>query len=189
MFRIRKIWTSFQRDERGTLMAEAVLILPFMLWSYLALFVYWDSYRAINTVQKGAYTVSDMISREMKEVTPNYIDGMDALLEQMIDQDQDAKLRVSSLTWSDINLRYEVIWSRSPHGAMAPLSTTSVNGLADHLPILAGGDSLILVEVEVNYHPSFNVGINDQTLKQFIATRPRFPPGPRCMTGFVCTTL
>ena len=29
----------FRREEAGTLMAEAVLVLPFMLWSYLALFV------------------------------------------------------------------------------------------------------------------------------------------------------
>ena len=187
MFRIGKIWHSFQKDERGTLMAEAVLILPFMLWSYLALFVYWDSYRAINTVQKASYTISDMISREMKEVTPAYVDGMDAMLEQMIDQDQDAKLRVTSLTWSDINTRYEVIWSRSPHAAMTPLTTTSINGddIADHLPIMSGGDPMVLVEVEVNYHPSFNVGINDQTLKQFIATRPRFLLR-LCMTGIAC---
>ncbi len=39
-----------RQDESGALMAEAVLVLPFMLWSYLALFVYWDSYRAVNTV-------------------------------------------------------------------------------------------------------------------------------------------
>lgn len=189
MFRIDQIWKAFQRDEKGTLMAEAVLVLPFMLWSYLALFVYWDSYRSINTVQKAAYTVSDMISREMKEVTPAYIDGMDAMLEQMIDEDQNAKLRVTSLTWSETRNRYEVIWSRSPNSAMVPLTTSSIGALADRLPVMAGGDSMVLVEVEVDYHPSFNVGLNDQTLKQFITTRPRFPPGPRCMTGLACPTV
>ena len=106
-----------RQDESGTLMAEAVLVLPFMLWSYLALFVYWDSYRAVNTVQKAAYTVSDMISREMVSVTEAYIVGMDAMMEYLIDQDQDSKTRVSEITWSQINNRYEVFWSRSPHNA------------------------------------------------------------------------
>jgi hypothetical protein len=189
MFRIDKIRHSFLRDEKGTVMAEAVLVLPFMLWAYLALFVYWDAYRSINTVQKAAYTVSDMLSREMKEVTPVYVDGMDMMLEQMIDVDQNAKLRVTSLTWSDTNTRYEVIWSQSPNSEMVPLTTASIAALESRLPEMAGGDSMVLVEVEVDYHPAFNVGINDQTLSQFIATRPRFPPGPRCMTGLPCPTL
>ena len=33
--------------------------------AYLALFVYWDAFRSVNTTQKAAYTISDMISREM----------------------------------------------------------------------------------------------------------------------------
>lgn len=164
----------FRKDETGTLMAEAVLVLPFMLWSYLALFVYWDSYRAINTVQKSAYTVSDMISREMVSVSDGYINGMDRLLEYMIDQNQEAKLRVSSISWSAINNRYEVHWSRSPNNAMPILTTGTLASVKNGLPNMADGDFIMLVEVEVNYEPAFDVGLSDQTLKQFIVTRPRF---------------
>lgn len=176
----------FGRDETGTLVAESVLVLPFMLWSYLALFVYWDSYRAVNTVQKAAYTISDMISREMVPVTEAYIVGMDSVMEYLIDGDQNASIRVSSITWSQINNRYEVLWSRSPGNAMTQLTTGTVNALADKLPLLADGDSIVLVEVDVNYSAAFNVGINDQTLKQFIATRPRFVPRV-CLTTVACT--
>lgn len=175
-----------RQDESGTLMAEAVLVLPFMLWSYLALFVYWDSYRAINTVQKAAYTISDMISREMVSVTEAYIVGMDAMMEYMIDQDQDAKTRVTEITWSQINNRYEVFWSRSPHNALPRLTTASLSSIADKLPMMADGDHVVLVEVEVNYEPSFNVGLGDQTIKQFIVTRPRFVPRI-CLTGVPCS--
>ena len=127
-----------RQDESGTLMAEAVLVLPFMLWSYLALFVYWDSYRAVNTVQKAAYTVSDMISREMVSITEAYIVGMDAMMEYLIDSDRDAKTRVSSITWSQLNNRYEVQWSRSPGNAMPQLTTATVAPLADRLPTMHG---------------------------------------------------
>ena len=182
----RRLTRRFSREEAGTLMAEAVLVLPFMLWSYLALFVYWDSYRAVNTVQKAAYTISDMISRERTSVTEAYIIGMDAIIEHMIDQDQDSKTRITEITWSQINNRYEVFWSRSPHNALPVLTTASVAALADRLPTMADGDHVILVEVEVNYKPSFNVGIDDQTLKQFIVTRPRFLPRI-CLVGVACT--
>ena len=67
---IRRLLRRFLRDESATIMAEAVLVLPFMLWSYLGLFVYWDSFRVMNKVQKASYTISDMISREMVTLLP-----------------------------------------------------------------------------------------------------------------------
>lgn len=186
MHSLTKLLQRFAREDRGALVAEAVLVLPFMLWSYLALFVYWDAYRAMNTVQKAAYTVADMISREMVAVNDNYIYGMDAMLEYMIDQDQDAKTRVSSITWSDTNKRFEVLWSRSPGNALTPLTTTTLQAFKSQIPMMALGDTVVLVEVEVNYHPAFNVGVGNQVLKQFIVTRPRFVPKV-CLTGVVCT--
>lgn len=176
----------FKRDEAGTLMAEAVLVLPFMLWSYLALFVYWDSYRAINVVQKAAYTISDMISREMVPVTDAYITGMDSVMEYLIDQDQDAKIRVTSVTWSSVNKRFEVKWSRSPHNGMPALTTSSLQALSGRIPMMSDGDHVVLVEVQVNYEPAFNVGFGDNMLTQFVVTRPRFVPKV-CLTGVVCS--
>lgn len=185
MTMFRRLIQRFTREETGTLMAEAVIVLPVMLWSYLALFVYWDSYRAINTVQKAAYTVSDMLSRERTSITEAYIVGMDSIIEYMIDQDQEAKVRVSEIKWSQINNRYEIHWSRSPNGALPQLTTASVAALKGRLPVMADGDRVVLVEVEVNYHASFNVGVDDQTIKQFIVTRPRFLPRI-CLVGVTC---
>ncbi len=164
----------FRSDETGTLMAEAVLVLPFMLWAYLALFVYWDSFRAVNTVQKAAYTISDMLSRETLTVNDRYMSGLDGVMEYMIDQSQDAKLRVTSIRWSELNKRYEVHWSRSPGFTLTPHTTTSLTTIKKFLPKMSDGDFIVLVEVEVDYESSFNVGLNDTKLSQFIATRPRF---------------
>ncbi len=164
----------FFREETGTVMAEAVLVLPFMLWSYLALFVYWDSFRSLNTVQKAAYTVSDAISREMVSITPTYINGLDKMLEYLVDKNQDVKLRVSSIYQSDAHNRIEIHWSVAANGAMVPLTTTTLQTLKTKIPKMADGDFVILVEVEADYTPAFNVGMNETTLSQFIVTRPRF---------------
>lgn len=184
----------FARNERGNLMAETVLVLPFLLWAYVGLFVYWDAFRSINTVQKAAYTVSDMISREMNTISLEYLEGMDDILERLIDPGLDVALRVTSIVCvaevegkcDDEGGRNEVHWSRSPDNAMAPLNTSDLPALAGQIPDMSDGDYVVVVEVAVNYTPAFDVGVSDMQLEQFIVTRPRFVPRI-CMTGYACS--
>ena len=176
---LRNMFRRFGRDESGVLMAEAIIVLPFMLWSYLALFVYWDSFRSVNTSQKAAYTISDMISREMRPLPTNYITGMRDLMRYLIDNDQTVRIRVTSVTWSETNERLEVHWSRSPDNAVPLLTTTTLQTYAPRIPKMAGGDFVTIVETWVSYHPAFEVGMDDEEIKQFVVTRPRFY---RCIT-------
>lgn len=166
----------FGRDEGGAVVAEAVIVLPLLLWAYIALFVYWDTFRSMNTAQKAAYTVSDMISREQTGITTAYITGMSQVMEYLIDENQAARMRVTSVTWSATNNRFEVHWSRSPNNSMIVLTTATLQNLAYQIPTMAAGDFVIIVETQVDYKPSFNVNLPDQTFKQFIVTRPRFLP-------------
>jgi hypothetical protein len=69
---------------------------------------------------------------------------------------------------------------------MPQLTTASLSSIADRLPILADGDHVVLVEVAVDYTPSFNVGLGKQTIEQFIVTRPRFVPRV-CLTSVPCS--
>lgn len=176
----------FGRDDRGNLMAEAVLVLPFMLWAYIGLFIYWDAFRSINTVQKAAYTVSDMISREMITITPAYLQGMDAIVERLVDQDQDVAMRVTSIYFDESDDRNEVHWSLSPNNALRPLTTSMLQEFQDQIPEMSDGDYVVVVEVVVNYAPAFDVGVSDMQIKQFIVTRPRFVPRI-CVTGQPCS--
>lgn len=183
---MRALISRFLRCESGVVMAEAVIVLPLMLWAYLALFVYWDAYRSINTSQKAAYTISDMVSREMLPLPTNYVTGMRDLMTYLVDDNQTVKIRVTSLTFSGVNNRFEVDWSRSPDSAFPQLTTDSIQALAPQIPKLADGDHVVLVETEVSFHPAFDVGISDEVQKQFVVTRPRFVPKV-CMTGVVCS--
>ena len=171
---LRTMFRRFGRDESGVVMAEAIIVLPFMLWSYLALFVYWDAFRAVNTSQKAAYTISDMISREMVPLPTNYVTGMRNVVRYLIDSDQSVKVRVTSVTWSDTNARFQVHWSRSPDNAMPQLTTTTLQDYASRIPKMAAGDFVTIVETSISFHPAFNVGMNDEVIDQFIVTRPRF---------------
>ncbi len=170
--------TRFLRDETATVVAEAVIVLPLFLWAYIALYVYWDAFRSMNTVQKASYTVSDMISREQSKtgITTAYITGMKQVMEYLIDHDQSVQMRVTSVSWSDPNKRFEVHWSRSPSNTMTPLTTATLQHYAGHIPKMSAGDYVIVVEVDVAYEPAFDVGLPKQTFHQFIVTRPRFLP-------------
>ena len=173
---LRRRFAAFGRDEAGTIVAEAVIVLPLFLWAYIALFVYWDAFRSMNTVQKAAFTVSDMISREQTGITSAYIAGLSDLTEYLIDENQDANIRVTSVTWSGTNKRFQVHWSASPNGTMTPLTTATLLAFVDHIPEMSPGDFVVVLEVEVDYVATFDIGLPDQQFRQFIVTRPRFLP-------------
>ena len=173
---VRSSLTRFGRNETGAVVVEAVIVLPLFLWAYIALFVYWDAFRSMNTVQKAAYTISDMISREKVGKTTAYVNGVQEVLEYLIDKDHSARLRVTEVTWSNANKRFEVHWSRSPGNALPLLTTATLQNHSHAIPTMTAGDYVIVVEVEVAYKPAFDIGMPDQTFREFIVTRPRFAP-------------
>lgn len=167
----------FLRDEDGTIITETVIVLPLLLWAYIGLFVYWDCFRSLNTVQKAAYTVSDMLSRAQTGISAGYVDGLKRALEYLIDQDKNARMRVTSVTWNDASTQFEVHWSHSSDQSdMPPLSTATLQNYSAQIPTMTAGDYVVIIEVTVPYEPSFNVGLTAQTFGEFIVTRPRFLP-------------
>jgi len=171
-----KMIRRFARDEGGNLVVEAVLVLPIMLWAYAAMFVYWDAYQSINTVQKAAYTVTDLVTRQQGSVDDSFIDGMRGTMDYLIETPGAAKMRVTSFRWSEANDRYEVIWSRSPGSALTQLTTSSIAALTAKLPTMSDGDSAVLVEANVNYTPPMRFGLEPNVINQFVVSRPRYLP-------------
>jgi hypothetical protein len=184
---LSKLLRRFARDEHGTIMIDTILVLPMFVWAYAGLFVYWDNYRSINTVQKASYTVSDLISRSQDSdgINDAYIAGMRTAFNSMIGTDGSGDIRVTSYTWSDVRNRYEVIFSNSPNNAMSELTNGDLAGLTNYLPIMSDGDSAILVETKVPYVPPLAYGLDPTDLRQFIVTRPRFLP-KLCHEDFPC---
>ena len=185
----------FIRDERGNVLAEAVVILPMVIWSYLAFFVYWDAYKTTNVAQKAAYTVADLISREQVTLPSTYVPGMLNLLRYLVNDQTSTKIRVSSLLFSegavvnpgvdDPDDKTMVQWSVSPNDAMTPYTDATLLSVLDKVPAMYDGDSVILVETSVNFNPMFDVGMAGRQVTNFVVTRPRFLP-KICMTGITC---
>lgn len=186
MFRLRQALKRFRSEDHGSVVAEAVIALPIMIWAYMGLYVYWDAFRAVNLAQKASYTLADYISRERGTLSTVEINGLASVFQYMMDSDQTTRIRITSLYWNPDNNRFEVYWSLSPNNTMTPLTTTTLQVVKDRIPAMADGDSAILLETEATYSAAFNVGIDDQVFKNFIVTRPRFLTRI-CLTGQACS--
>ena len=169
----------FLREERGAILMETIIVLPILVWALMAMAAYWDIYRTINRQQKAAYAVADVIARQ-RTITPAYVDAMDDVVKYMLDDGQAVKVRVTSVGWSTANNRFEVKWSRSPSSALPALTTTTLQAYAGKIPAMTDSSTVMLLETELQYVPNIkvaftdSVGVEEQTLKQFIVTRPRF---------------
>lgn len=180
--RIKHGFKRFWRRDDGIMAAEAVIVLPLFLFCTITMYSYWDAYRSLNSSQKASYTVSDMITRTMKEVSPSYIDGLRNTMQYMVGNDLPVTMRVSSVAWSGVRNRFEVQWSRSPNNSLPRLTTTTLLPLIGSIPTMADGDTVIIVETNTRFRPAFArtnffaLYLDPQDFKQFIVTRPRFVP-------------
>jgi hypothetical protein len=171
-----------------------VVVLPALILGYLALFSYWDIYRMSNVIQKATYTVSDLVSRELSALPATYIPGMKTLLEYLIANEADVKLRVTSIVFSEgVNILpevdaddvFSVQWSVSPENQLTPWTNASVAAIVNNIPTMSDGDSVVIVETQLMVQPIFQVGVGDQQIDNFVTTRPRFMP-KICLIGTAC---
>lgn len=181
----------FVQRQEGVMAAELILVMPVFLFAIIGTYTYWDAFRALNSALKASYTVSDMIAREMRPVDDTYLLGLHDVMQYMVGNDLPVEMRVSSITYSELRQRFEVEWSRSPNNDLPQLDTTSLQPLAQHIPILADGDAIILMETNVEFTPAFAetpsafMYLTDEVFTQFIVTRPRFVPRI-CLKDVAC---
>jgi hypothetical protein len=192
MTRFRTTILRFLQDERGVLLAEALIMMPFMIWGFLALVVYWDLFRVMNVSQKAAYSIADLMSRQ-GVVTEDFINGQQDILNFLTPGAAGSRLRITSLQLNegpntppnpvfDGNDSFCLNFSRVPGNPIDPLPLTqaSIQDLKDRIPDMDDGESVIVVETWVDYEPDFDTGVlnaapgvSGQTFYQFIVTRPR----------------
>jgi hypothetical protein len=165
----------FRDQEDGLVMTEFLIMLPLLVWTFMALFVYWDAFRTINQAQKAAYSISDLISRQ-SEIDPTFITGMQTVSEYLMNDSPDIELRITSVEYSEEENKHHVLFSRSPGGKMTQLTDSDLarSVYRDRIPIMADNDSVVIVETSVDYTPGFDVGIPLHSFDNFVVTRPRY---------------
>jgi Flp pilus assembly protein TadG len=196
----------FRDQEDGLVMTEFLIMLPLLIWAFIALFVYWDAFRTVNQAQKAAYSVSDLISRQA-QVDTTFINGMQTVTEYLTDNASAVRIRITSVKYKQADNKLYVLFSRSPGNKLPQLTNAKVNekSFRDRIPVMANQDTVVVVETEVDYgmngwfarkeHTNrhgeqilifaFQVGIPPSTFTNFVVTRPRRYLQV-CFTGVSC---
>lgn len=172
-FKSPSFMKKFAQEEDGNMTVEAVLIMPILFWAIMASYAYFDGYRQSAANVKAAYTISDLVSRETREINDDYIDSMKEMMELMVKADSGIRMRITLITYNEADDYHYVRWS-ADRGLGGKLTDAAVASFRDQLPPMPDADTLILVETENDYVPKFDVGLNDVTFENFVFTRPRF---------------
>lgn len=153
----------FRERTDGVMTVEMVITLPFLFWMITTSFELFEVHRYKAARVKATYTVADMLSRELLPVNDTYITNAKALFDSLTLDNGANQLRVSVVLYRSSADEFEVRWSevRGP-GDFAPLTTAQVATAHDQLPILQGGEELIIVESNSTYRPVFKYpGLNN----------------------------
>jgi Flp pilus assembly protein TadG len=179
MQQLKKRLQKFRDDESGQVSIEALLTLPILIWTMVAIFVYYDVFHTINSVQKAAYSIADLVSRQ-EVVTESFIAGQENILAFLTAGSPLATMRITSLEYDEPNAEYDLLFSRTSDPSVQQHTDASLQDLDDLIPVLSDGESVVIVETWVQHTPRFDTGVlgvapgvDGGTYVQFVVTRAR----------------
>lgn len=175
--RLARAARRFARGERGAVSVEAIVMVPVLVAVLLSMAAFWDGMRARNAALKAATTVSDAISRETAPIDAAYVDRMGALYAFLAGADGAASLRISVIAGTldpSGGEALELRWSAVAGPGRAPV--VDVNEVARHVPTIAVGDQIIVVESEVEWTPPVRTPLVARTFEEVTVARARFVP-------------
>lgn len=186
---LKKIFTRFRDDTRGTLTVEMVVTMPILFWMIAATYEFFEVYRYKSVREKATYTVADTLSREdgLVLISDTFITNMKTLFDQMSNDTGTNQIRVSVVKYHESSDEYSIIWSEvRGTGSMAELVDADVATAHATLPVLSDADEIILVESESTYNPTFTVGLSNNILMTTrMFTDIHFAP-QLCYEGGIC---
>lgn len=175
--RLKARFGRFSQDTRGSVNIEALLFFPLLITLIASTIVFYDAFRRDSLAQKAAYTIGDMISRETEAINPTVVSSARDLVALMSDVTRDdVSVRVTQVVYNKAADEYRRNWSQRS-GAHAPvLDNADLATMTDNLPIMVGGERIILVDVYVDFEWPIELGFDDFTYHTQVFTRPRFAP-------------
>ncbi|MEP4037269.1 MULTISPECIES: TadE/TadG family type IV pilus assembly protein [unclassified Pseudophaeobacter] len=173
---LHKNMRSFRQNSEGALTVEFMILAPLLLWTFAAIYTFFDAYRQDTVNLKAAYTISDLVSRETTELNDDYIDSMYAMSQLLIRSDSATSIRISVVRWDEEDDRYYLDWSKERGDAFVEWTNATISEVEDNLPVMPDQERVILVETRNDLEPAFKVGLPSMDLDNFVFSRPRFAP-------------
>lgn len=187
--RLARVLRRFHRDERGVIALETIVLTPLLVTALLFAFAFYDFHLQQSVREKTTYTVTDALSRETDVIDDAYIDNLKTTFDMIAGTRSPTQMRVSVIRFHDTANTdwFELRWSEvRGAGSLSPLTQAEMESEAARLPIMIGGQDLILVETRGQHVPLMTNGlIGEVTLATRMFMTLRFA-SQLCFTG-VCT--
>lgn len=175
--RLKSAIAQFREDTSGIMTVEMIITLPFLFWMITTSFELFEVHRYKANRVKATYTVADMLSREMLPVNDAYMDAAKSVYDSMARDDGTNQVRMTVVVYESATETYAVRWSETRGtGPMNVMTDAMVANAHAELPILQGGEELIIVESNSTYQPFFKYpGLNNSyTVNTRVFTGIRF---------------
>ena len=149
-------WSRFLRAEAGAVTVEMLFSVVVMNMLLMAFFFWWGAYSSHALVDRMAYTVNDLVTRQRgTTLDRSFLDGLERTAEFILDEDQDAAIRFTQVTMRPGETEGDppylaVEWSYSPCGAM-PVAVIEAGFDEEALPMMAVGATMVVTDVRVPY--------------------------------------
>jgi hypothetical protein len=171
--RIRAAAAGFRKSENGTASVELLFMVPLLSLITFSMVTYFAAFRAQTHATRAATVMTDMVSREVAAVTPAYLEGVEGLMKTLVRTDDTPDFRLTAFTYDVDDEAYAVAWSKDT-GLYGSMDDTSINAVANQLPLLRDGQRAILLETSVDYTPILDIGLGIRTFENFNVVAPRF---------------
>lgn len=164
----------FAGDRSGSLMVEAIMVLPILIWGGVATMTFVDAFRHQTANLRTTYAIADLISRQTDAIGPDFLNGAAEIYGYLADRET-TSMRISLFRWNVDDAAYMLLRSEPVAGAPAP-TTAEMAELASIIPEMSETKLAIVVETWMEYEPAFKVGIAPRTFHNRVVTSPRFGP-------------
>lgn len=181
---------TYLRNEDGLVLAEALFMMPLLIWGLVAMFIYWDVFKTINMTQKAAYSIADLLSRQKNTIPLAYMNGLQNIMLFLTPNGHPVTMRITSFECVAPNApqlcdasggSYKLLFSHSPGNKITGLTEANIQKWrGTKIPTLGNGQSVFVVETSVAFKAQLQtalaglmVGVKDNTFGEFIVTRPR----------------
>lgn len=153
---------TFRSREDGVATVELIMAVVILNMFLMAFYTWWNAFNNHAIVDRAAYTVSDLVTRQRGTVLQrSLLDGMDRTAEFIIDPDLDASVRFTQVTLVAGNTETDpdtlrIDWTYSPCSALPAAQLGSGFDIAS-LPVMAEGASMLVTDVRVEFPSSLDL--------------------------------
>lgn len=172
-----RILRRLRDDQTGTVSVQLILIVPLFALAVGLTTTAYGYFKANSRDAKAAYAMADAISRETRNINPDFMTSLEKIHEFITDTSDGSGFRVTIVDYSPYTKKYRIRWSKTHSDDKMTINAVKLSELTPSLPKLAPFESIIVLETFLNHNPfKTNVGLKPITFHHLAVSRPRNGP-------------